>query len=153
MRRLWLFVVMMGLATAVAAQAYKWIDEKGKVRYGDQPPPGVKATPLRGPPPPSSPAPSSAASKSGQKPLTPEQAFQKRQQERADAEKKAAKASTEDETKRVNCQQAQAALRTLQSGQRISTTNEAGERVYLNDDERDRETVRVQQSVREWCPR
>lgn len=154
MRRLVLFVVTMGLATAVAAQAYKWVDKDGKVRYGDQPPPGVKATPLKGPPPPSSPPPSAAGSKKGsEKPLTPEQAFQKRQQERAEAEQKAAKASTEDETKRINCEQAQAALRTLQSGQRMSTTNSAGERVFLSDDERDRETVRVQQTVREWCPR
>src|ERR1051326_7374226 len=147
MRRILLFAVAMALSAGVAAQAYKWVDEKGKVRYGDQPPPGVKATPLKGPPPP--PRPPAPPSRGGEKPLTPEQAFQKRQQERADAEKKAAKANTDDETKRANCQQAQAALRTLQSGQRISTTNEAGERVYLSDDDRDRETVRVQQTVKE----
>ncbi len=151
MRRILLFAVTMALSAGVAAQTYKWIDKDGKVRYGDQPPPGVKATPLKGPPPPASPP--SPASKSGEKPLTPEAAFQKRQQERAEADKKSAKANTDDETKRINCQQAQASLRTLQSGQRISSTNEAGERVYLNDDERDREQVRVQQSVREWCPR
>jgi hypothetical protein len=153
MRRALLFLVTMGLATAVAAQAYKWVDKDGKVRYGDQPPPGVKATPLKGPPPRASSAPSTAAKKSGEKPLTPEQAFQQRQKERAEADEKAAKAGADDETKRVNCQQAQASLRTLQSGQRISTTNASGERVYLSDDERDREANRVQQSVREWCPR
>jgi hypothetical protein len=152
MRRSLLFAVMMALSAAVAAQAYKWIDKDGKVRYGDQPPPGVKATPLKGVPPPAAP-PAAAAAKKGDKPLSPEAAFQKRQQEKAEAEKKDAKASADQETKRQNCEQAQAALRTMQSGQRISTTNAAGERVYLSDDERDREMVRLQGTVREWCPR
>jgi len=153
MRNIVLFVVTLGFAAAAGAQAYKWVDEKGKVRYGDQPPPGVKATPLRGPPPPASSSPSAAAKKGDEKPLTPEQAFAKRQKERAEADQKAAKASADDETRRINCEQSQAALRTLQSGQRISTTDRSGERVYLSDEEREREAERVRQSVKEWCPR
>src|SRR5262252_103179 len=113
MRRILLFAAAMALSAGVAAQAYKWVDENGKTRYGDQPPPGVKATRLQGPPPPSSPPP--AASKSGEKPLTPEQAFQKRQKERAEAEQKEAKEGADAETRRVNCEQSQAALRSLQS--------------------------------------
>jgi hypothetical protein len=153
MRRILLFTVMMGLAAAVAAQTYKWVDKDGKVRYGDQPPPGVKATPLK-PPPPAPNAPSAAAAKKGgEKPLSPEAAFQKRQQEQREAEQKAAKAGTEDETKRTNCQQSQAALRGVESGQRITTTDVNGERVYLTDEQRDQEAVRLRQAVKEWCPR
>ena len=40
--------VFLALAFGVAqAQGYRWVDKDGKVRYGDVPPPGVKATPLR----------------------------------------------------------------------------------------------------------
>src|SRR5258708_22476334 len=49
-------------ATAAIAQQYKWVDKNGRTQYGDIPPPGVKATPLRGPPAPSSP-PEAAAEK------------------------------------------------------------------------------------------
>jgi hypothetical protein len=153
MRRTLLFIVTMGLAAAVAAQTYKWVDKDGKVRYGDQPPAGVKATPLK-PPPPSPNAPAAAAAKKGgEKPLSPEAAFQKRQQEQREAEQKAAKANTEDATKRTNCQQSQAALRGMESGQRISTTDANGERIFLNDEQRDREAARLRDAVREWCPR
>src|SRR5476649_153967 len=55
---------MMVLAAVLAAacglaqaQAYRWVDKDGKVRYGDIPPPGVKATPMKAPPGPASPAP------------------------------------------------------------------------------------------------
>ena len=44
-------LVMAFLALAcglVQAQAYRWVDKDGKVRYGDSPPPGVKATVMKG---------------------------------------------------------------------------------------------------------
>ena len=151
MKRSLMLVCVMGFAVVALAQQYKWVDKDGKVRYGDTPPPGVKATPLK-PPPGPAPAPA-AAKKDAEKPLSPEAAFRKRQQERQEAEQKAARAGSDDETKRVNCEQSKTALRTLQSGQRVATTNEAGERVYIDDQQRDREIDRVQRAVREWCPR
>ena len=154
MKRLSLLIVALGFAAGAFAQQYRWVDKDGRVQYGDMPPPGVKATRIKGPAAGSAPAPTPApAAKKDGKALSPEAAFQKRQKERAEADQKAAKASADEDSKRVNCEQSQAALRTLQSGQRISTTNTAGERVYLSDDEREREVERVKQSVKEWCPR
>src|SRR3954468_14571313 len=91
--------LLFAAATLAAAQAYKWVDKDGKVRYGDVPPPGVKATPMRRPSGPAAPAPEASvdpakkdgAAKKDDKPLSPEAAFRKRQQEREDAEKKAQK--------------------------------------------------------------
>ncbi len=37
----------LAFAAGAAAQAYRWVDKDGKVRYGDTPPPGVKASPLK----------------------------------------------------------------------------------------------------------
>ena len=158
MKRTVLMLFACALATTAAAQAYKWVDKDGKVRYGDTPPPGVKATPMRtpsGPTPPPAPASADAAKKDGakkdEKPLTPEAAFRKRQQERDEADQKAQKEAAEAVKKRQNCENAQQVLRTLQSGQRVTRTDASGERVYLEDSERDAAIQRAQGSVNEWC--
>jgi Domain of unknown function (DUF4124) len=145
-----LFVCMLGVAFGAVAQQYKWVDKDGKVQYGDTPPPGVKPTPLKPPPGPSQ-APPAAAKKDAEKALSPEAAFRKRQQEAKDNDDKAAKERADAESKRTNCEAAQATLRQMQSGQRMSTMNAAGERVFIDDEQRARETERAQKSVTEWC--
>ena len=148
-----LFAVGLAFAATALAQQYKWVDQDGKVRYGDTPPPGVQATPLKPPvsaPAPAAPAP--AAKKDGSTTdLSPEAAFRKRQQERQEKDEKSAKERADAEMKRVNCEQSQAALRGLQSGQRISSTNAAGERVFIDDAERAKEIERTQRAVNDWC--
>jgi hypothetical protein len=147
-----LCAVGIAFAATALAQQYKWVDQDGKVRYGDTPPPGVQATPLK--PPPSGPAaaaPAPAAKKDGAKDLSPEAAFRKRQLERQEKDEKAAKERADAETKRINCEQSQASLRSLQSGQRITTSNAAGERVFIDDAERAKEIERTQRAVNEWC--
>ena len=150
MKRILLFIVSMGIAASVAAQQFKWVDKDGRTQYGDTPPPGVKATRLRPPPPGTASAPS-AATKGGEKPLSPEAAFRKRQQEREAEEKKSAQAATDAETKRANCESAQAQVRSIQGGQRISTVNAQGERVFLEDAAMARELTRAQQAVAANC--
>ena len=117
MKRSLMFACAMGFAAAALAQQYKWVDKDGKVRYGDTPPAGVKATPLK--PPPAAPqAPAAAAGKDAQKPLSPEAAYRKRQEEKQALEQKTARESSDAETKRVNCEQSKSMLRTLQTGPR-----------------------------------
>ncbi len=139
-----LFSVGMAFATAAMAQQYKWVDANGKVQYGDTPPPGVQATRLK-PPPAGASAPAAAPN------VNPEAAFRNRQQERQKSDEKSAKERADAETKRVNCEQSQGALRSLQSGQRISSTNAAGERVFIDDAERAKEIERTQRAVNDWC--
>src|SRR5436309_5145776 len=139
-----LCAVGLAFAATALAQQYRWVDKDGKVGYGDTPPPGVQATSLK-PPPAGAPAPTTAPQ------ANPEAAFRKRQQERQEKEEKSAKERADAETKRVNCEQSQASLRTLQSGQRISSTNAAGERVFIDDEERTKEIERTQRAVNDWC--
>ncbi len=139
-----LFSVGMAFATAAMAQQYKWVDANGKVQYGDTPPPGVEAARLK-PPPAGTSAPAAAPK------VNPEAAFRSRQQERQKSDEKSAKERADAETKRVNCEQSQASLRSLQSGQRISSTNAAGERVFIDDEQRAKEIERIQRAVNEWC--
>jgi len=146
-----LFAVGLAFAATALAQQYKWVDQNGKVGYGDIPPPGAQATPLR--PPVSAPAaPAPAAKKDGSTTaLSPEAAFRKRQQEQQEKEAKAAKERADAETKRVDCEQAKASLRTLQSGQRISTTNADGERVFIDDEQLDPKEARRARAVNDSC--
>jgi hypothetical protein len=148
MKTILLIIVAAIFASAAWAQQYKWVDQDGRVRYGDVPPPGVKATPLR-PPPPAASAPSPAGKKDDKK-LTPEQAFQKRQKEQQEAGEKSEKERQESEMKRANCEQAQSYARTLATG-RVSRANSAGEQVYMDDAEIAREKQRAQQAVDQWC--
>jgi len=157
MNRLLVTVLAIAFAGTASAQLYKWVDNNGRVQYGDTPPGDAsKVTRLRPAPAGSAPAPAAtsetaAKDKDKDKALTPEQAFKKRQQERQEAEQKAEKERAEADQKRAGCENAQAGLRQLQSGQRLSTVNSAGERVFIDDNERARQLQRAQKSVDDWC--
>jgi hypothetical protein len=142
-------------ATAIAQQ-YRWVDQNGRVQYGDTPPPGVKATPMRGPSGPAAPsAPADAASKAAPaRPLTPaeqEAAYRKRQMDAQKAADKEASVERDAATKRENCSRAQAYLRSLESGQRQVRVDAQGERYYLEDAEIARETTKTRQDVQRLC--
>src|SRR5205085_10391483 len=100
MNRLVVMLLAIAFAGTASAQLYKWVDNNGRVQYGDTPPGDAsKVTRLRPAPAGSAPAPAAPAAtsetaakdKDKDKALTPEQAFKKRQQERQEAEQKAEK--------------------------------------------------------------
>ena len=151
MKRTFLLIVAMGFAASAFAQQFRWVDKDGRVQYGDTPPPGVKATRLKPPPPGAAPPAAPAAATKDGKPLSPEAAFRKRQQEREEAEKKAAQASSDEATRRANCEAAQGQIRQIQTGQRISSVNAQGERVFLEDAQIARELERAQRAAADNC--
>jgi hypothetical protein len=155
MRKTLLFAAALAFAAAATAQQYKWVDRNGRTQYGDAPPPGVKATPLRGPAGPAAPPSASATDAATRKgPMTPaemEADFRKRKLEAEKAQEKQAAASQEAAAKKENCQRAQAYLQTLESGQRIARTDAKGERYYLEDADIAREKTEARQSVQSWC--
>ena len=149
-------ILCLGLlfSAAATAQQYKWVDQDGKTRYGDVPPPGVKAQRMRPPasgPSPSPAAPSGAAKDAKGAPLTPEAAFQKRQKEQKEADDKVAKERSEADLKRTNCEQARNQLRTLESGQRMATTDSSGAPTFMDDSQVAQEKAKAQRLVSEWC--
>jgi hypothetical protein len=145
-----LFLVLALAALPAWAQQYKWVDQDGRVRYGDVPPPGVNAQRLRPPSGPAAPATATGAKK-GEKALTPEQAFQKRQQEAAKDAEKAAQSDAAAAEKRENCQRAQESLRTYESGGRISRTDAKGERYYLDDAQIQQGAAQARATVQQNC--
>lgn len=156
-----ILAVMLAFAATAFAQMYRWVDKDGRVHYtATPPPPGVKARTLQAPSAPAAaPAPDDAAKDAGAKDarkgaLTPaeqEQEFRRRQLEAQKAREKEALAAKEAEAKQENCARAREALRTFESGQRISRTDAQGERYYLEDDARARETEAARRGVQDWC--
>jgi Domain of unknown function (DUF4124) len=157
MLRTLLFIAAFALAGAAAAQ-YKWTDSNGKVQYGDTPPPGVKATAVRTPPPLSQPE-ASAKKDDGKKddakkgPLTTVEKdadFRKRQRDAEDDREKQAKAQQEAQDKRDNCTRAREALAGLENG-RASRMDAKGERYYLDEAQTGQEIARARQAAQQWC--
>lgn len=160
MLRTLLLGILLAVSATAAAQLYRWVDKDGRVHYTATPPPAgaTKSRTLQTPAtPPSVPAADgdAAAKDAGPKgPLTPaeqEQAFRKRQLEAQKAAEKAALARKEAEAKQQNCTRAREYLRTLESGQRVTRTTAQGEREYLDDAARVRETQSARQAVQDWC--
>ena len=149
MNRFLLAAAILLLTGPALAQQYRWV-ENGRVRYGDVPPPGVNATRLKGPTPPSSPPPAAAA-KGPMSAAEKEADFRKRQQEAAKEREKQDLAAQDAAGKRENCERAQEYVRTIESGQRITRTDSKGERYFLDDAQRAQELNQARQSVKQWC--
>ena len=149
---------VLAFSAAAFAQQYKWVDQDGKTRYGDVPPPGVKATPLRGPAtPPSSPA-AKTGSKDGKAaakgPLTSAEQdaeFRKRKLEAEKARDKDQKDTQQAQEKKENCARAKEQLQSIESGQRIPRINAQGERYYLDDAQTAQEAQKARQLASQWC--
>lgn len=128
------------------AQVYKCVDASGKTLYLQSPcPAGAKSSTVRTPPPATSAA---APAKPG---ASPEMDFRKRQQEKADAEKKAAEQTAEAKTKQENCQRAKQNAAQIQAGGRLSRFTEKGEREYLDDAQIEQEKARAKSLLDQWC--
>ena len=155
--------ILLGIFVALAcgaaqAQAFRWVDKDGKVRYGDTPPPGVKATPMKGMNPAPAPAPAPAASSKDGKgqgaakpPADPAQAFNERQMKAKEDAAKAEKDRVDAETRQKNCERSKGFLTSLESGQRISTTNSKGERAFLDDEGRKAQLEETRAEIAKNC--
>jgi hypothetical protein len=163
-----LFVALIGLALAASAHAqWKWRDARGKVQYSDMPPPAgipekdilqrpaaanrpVIIVPAGQPASAASAAAPRAAASAPTKAELEAAARQKQEQDR-DAAKQKEEERRVAEQRRENCARAQASLRDLQSGIRITRTNEQGERVFMDEAQRQAEVERARQLITSEC--
>jgi hypothetical protein len=158
MRKLLALLFAASVAGAAQAQIKCWTNAAGKRECGDTPPPGAKVSTVRGTAPAGpapAPAEKDAAAKDAKKgPLTPaeqEQEFRKRQLEAQKTREKEEQERKDAEVKRQNCEQARAALRTLESGQRIARADERGERYFLDETQIAAEIARARRAVQQSC--
>jgi len=168
----WTVVVLTAVLGATlalpAAAQWKWRDQRGQTQYSDTPPPpgtpekdilqrpNVAAAARRD----VQAAPAAASAASGAPALVPKvadteleakrkKAEQKTEQEAAD--KKKADDAKVAAARAENCSRAKAQMRTLDSGVRISRTNDKGEREYLDDKAREQEVARTREAMASEC--
>jgi len=162
-RHLACFVLLLAGFAGVADAQYQWRDARGRMVFSDRPPPaGTPAEHIlrspRSPVPaaataaPAGTPAAAAASNTIDSPAPPmgktgaaepaqatpgykdkSMAFEKRRQERAEEEAKAAQAARESADKARYCGELEAQRRNLASGGRIMTVGPDGQRQYLDD--------------------
>ena len=142
MRKVLQLALLLAVVPLVArAEIYKWVDEKGRIQYGENPPAGVKAAPIR------------PEAMPGGKPRPPEDLlqqdaeFRRRQIEQQRADEAAARQA---ELRKRNCASARDRLSSYE-GRRRPYKVQNGERVFMTDDEREAETARLRAQVSQWC--
>lgn len=141
-----LLLVALWLPLAAQAQIYKWVDEKGRVQYGEKPPPGAKASTLRQEAsPPSRPVSPLGGKASGHADADAE--FRRRQIERQLAEDALAQ---DAKRRQAQCENARNRLAAGEGAGRHFSFK-GGERVYLTDAEREASLARMREQVRQAC--
>jgi hypothetical protein len=170
---------LAALALATVAAAYMsgaagqwaWKEDSGRVVYSDRPPPAnIKSTQILRQPAMAAPAPAPQAATpagtaaDGDKPAASPAAssapksvaerdmeFRKRQQERADSERKAQEEQQKAAAKAADCERSRGYLRSLEDGVRISRTDASGNREILDDAQRATEIERTRKSIQQLC--
>ena len=163
-----LAAVLVLIALPVEAQ-WKWKDKSGHVQYSDLPPPvgtpdqdillrptAQRRNTLAAPTPPTSAASSAQVVASASGPLAPKLVDPELEARRKKAEgEQAVKNKAEEDRvaalKADNCARARSQLRTLDSGIRVTRTNDKGEREFLDDKQRADETRHAKDAIAADC--
>jgi hypothetical protein len=145
-----LLVFCLAIAIPDAAAVYKWVDEKGVTHYTDEPPPPErKATKVDITNTPVKPGAANSPDEWKQRELE----FRKSRLDKEKTEAAEKQKVERDATGRRNrCLNAQRALDMLQS-RPVYRTNERGERIFIEDQERARETQEWREVARQNCDR
>lgn len=133
-------------AAPVHAQMHKCVDERGITHYTDKPGPDCKGGPvdIRAAPP------ISGKVEQRQEDLTgAEREFQRRQIERTRNDQDEARKL---EAQKRRCASMNAEYYRLTSGHRLARINEKGERIYVEDAERDRRAAQLKSDIARQCP-
>ena len=163
-------VALLGSALSLPATAqWKWRDKNGQMQYSDLPPPSsisdrdILLRPPVGPRAPTQPSngtPPTAASAGISaervpalvpKGIDPALEAKRKQSEQDEANKRKADEPRLAAIKAENCSRAQANLRALQSGSRMTRTNEKGEREVFDDAMRAEESRRTREDIASNC--
>lgn len=133
--------LLLALVVPVAsAQVYKWVDDKGRVHYGEKPPAGSKSSSVK--PPAATPqAPAKTQDLQSQ-----ERDFRRRRIKQGQDEAKAARDAARRE---ANCN---IARERLEIGEKAALyRREKGERVFLSDAEQKAAVNKLRADVNQYC--
>jgi hypothetical protein len=143
MKRILVLACALAASTAAFGQLYKWVDKDGKVTYSDQPPPAQQSKQLN--------LNTGVASPPARSAIERDKEIEKGRVEAREKDKVASEKERKSEIDQQNCKAARAYLKTVESGVRISTIDDKGEQVILDDEQIAAELVKAQKAVAEAC--
>ena len=131
-------VFLLLLSVSAHGALNKWVDDEGNVHYSDQPPPAnVKAQPLT--------IPAASRDEPAQKSAIEREREWKKTKEEAAQQQETLLA------KQKNCEGAQANLRTFESKGPLSTYNEKGESITMDDATRQKNIEEARKQISTFC--
>jgi hypothetical protein len=141
--RTWLALLLLPLPLAVAAEMYRWVDDKGQVHYTQTPPPGLQADKLRpAPPPGANPGMDAVRSRNEAS------AKAREEQQKKDAAAALEKAGREDLCRRA---QERVAFMETRPAYRVAAKNEDGSTRRMTPQEYDKTLTDARKVVSENC--
>lgn len=146
LRALTLGLTVLTVTQAVlAAGVYRWVDEQGKVHYGDRPPSQADSSPVKIEAAPT-PAPEDAHRRAKTQRL-----LEAIESERARDQADAVRAEAEQARKTRNCRAAREHVTIYERANSVSRRGPDGQRLYLSDEERAQALSRARALVDYWC--
>ena len=142
-------IVLLALIVAplcAAAEMYKWVDEKGVTHYSESPPPDGKGAKVDIKP--QGEATNVAPTDWKQK---EQDARQRRIQKEQEERQQTGAAQNQAAVRTNRCRESQRQLSIVQMARPVYQVNEKGEKVYLEDAERQREIDGWKDNVRKYC--
>lgn len=136
---------------SLSAQAglNKWVDSDGKIHYSDTPPAGAKVESVRNI---SGKGQEAAPADYSSKSYTQREAeLNKARQEKKESSEKSAREAAQQQERKQNCAAARDNLRALESGTRLVTYDENGEKRFLDDDDRAQRLNSAREAVKANC--
>jgi len=138
---------MVFVAFAASAQVYKWVDEKGVSHYSETPPPDGNAAKIE------------LKSSTGNPPPVPQtdwkqkdlDAREKRIEKEQQAKQREAQEKIDASARRNNCRATRRRLDDLETPGAVFERNDKGEKVYLDDAQREREIAVLQANAKKYC--
>jgi hypothetical protein len=143
MKRILVLACALAASTAAFGQLYKWVDKDGKVTYSDQPPPAQQSKQLN--------LNTGVASPPARSAIERDKEIEKGRVEAREKSKVASEKERKSEMDQENCKSARAYLKTVESGVRVSTVDDKGEQVILDDEQIAAERAKAQKAVDEAC--
>jgi hypothetical protein len=142
-----LFGGMLVYGTGVEAGVYRWVDEDGKVHFGDRPGSAESAEEV-----------TVKQEKSAAQPVpgeanreqTRQRLLERYEQERMEKKAAAEQRKTEQARRKRNCAIARDRLKVYQQSA-LYDIDENGERVFLSDAERKQALAEARKDVKQWC--
>jgi hypothetical protein len=144
-----LFAILLAASCVpVLAAMYKWVDDKGVTHYTEEPPADRKSTRLDLAPS----GPTAAPAQDAEEWRKKEQENRKKGIEKAQGDEKDKAAADNEAQMRANrCTMASRQLQTLTAARPVFQVNDKGEKVILEDKERNTAIERYQKDLKAYC--